>query len=188
MQQLPFGLHWPISSSMRRGLFLLACLLPLPTLGEIYKWQDADGRWHYSDTPHSGAVQLDLPPVQTYEPPPLQQQVQALPRPQPQDQEPVLRYARATIVSPAPDATIRSATGELGVVLLLEPSLRRGHRVRLLLDGQPAAEPVAATAFTLVNVDRGEHQLTAEVLDADGRVITRAGPQIFYMHRPSRLH
>lgn len=172
---------------MRKIPLLLALLLlPLIAQGEIYKWQDSDGRWHYSDTPRPGAVQLDLPPVQTYAPPAGEHQVQALPRQQ--ERKPGLRYARAAIASPAPESTVRNATGEVGVVLVLEPSLRDGHRVRLLLDGQPAAEPVASTAFTLVNVDRGEHQLEAEVLDARGRVLARAGPQIFYMHRPSRLH
>lgn len=172
---------------MKRTLLLIAlAALPLLAVAKVYKWQDEDGRWHYSDTPQPGAVPIDLPPVQLYDSPPLPQS--QAPSTQEEEQAPVLSYARAEIVSPGFEETIRNAPGEVGVVLALEPSLRSGHRVQLLLDGQPAAEPVAATAFTLMNVNRGEHQLSAEVLDARGQVVARTGSRTFYMHRPSRLH
>jgi hypothetical protein len=172
---------------MTRKLLTAAILLaPLLASAEVYKWRDDAGRWHYGDEPRPGAVRVDLPPVQVYEAPPTPQVV---PRTDSQAKpEPALSYARAAIISPAPEATIRNAMGEVGVVVLLEPSLRAGHTVRLLVDGKPVSEPVSSTAFTLVNIDRGAHGLAAEVLDARGQVLTRIGPQTFYMHRPSRLH
>ncbi|NLO81102.1 MAG: DUF4124 domain-containing protein [Xanthomonadaceae bacterium] len=174
----------------RKALLLALALLPLPAWSQVYKWQDESGRWHYSDSPRPGAVELDLPPIQTYQAPPSERQLQALSRSSAEQSapEPEISYARVEFAAPGPEATIRNAIGEVGVVLVLEPGLREGHTVRLLLDGQPAAEPVASTAFTLMNVDRGAHQLSAEILDARGRVVARAGPQVFYMHRPSRLH
>lgn len=168
-------------------LILLLALFPIAAGAAVYKWQDASGRWHYSDTPVPGADQVELPPVQVYSPPPVPAPPAAS-RPATQEQEPALTYARVEILSPAPEQTIRNGPGEVGVAVGLEPGLRSGHRLRLLLDGVPVAEPVGETAFTLVNVDRGAHTLSVEILDSRGQVIARGGPQTFYMHRPSRLH
>lgn len=172
---------------LRKLIIAAVLLLPLQVFAEVYKWRDDAGRWHYSDQPRPGAAPVDLPPVQVYQPPPIPPQQPATAQPQPA-KEPALSYARAEIVSPAAEETIRNAPGEVVVIVALEPSLRPEHTVRLLVDGKVAAEPVNSTAFTLVNVDRGAHTLVAEVLDASGQVIIRTAPQTFYVHRPSRLH
>lgn len=167
----------------RASLALLLAVYPIAAGAVIYKWQDASGRWHYSDIPAPGADPVELPPLQVYTSPPLPPPASPAAKP-----EPPSIYARVEILSPAPEQTIRNGPGQVEVTVGLQPALRSGHRLRLLLDGVPVAEPVAETAFTLVNVDRGAHALSVEVLDDHGRVIARGGPQTFYMHRPSRLH
>lgn len=164
-----------------------ALMLSLPATAAIYKWQDASGRWHYSDTPHSGAAPVDLPPVQVYEPPSTPPPTRTSREKQPEPTA-ALSYSRVEIISPGPEATLREASGDIGVVVSLEPSLRPGHQIRLLLDGKPVAGPASTTAFTLNHIDRGEHKISAEVLDANGQVITRSAPQTFYLHRPSLLN
>jgi hypothetical protein len=171
---------------MARTLFLMVALLtPLAAAAEIYKWRDEQGRWHYGDEPRPGATRVDLPPVQVYDAPQTAAQPPAPPQPA---NEPAVSYGRVEIISPGPEATVRNATGEVGVAVALEPGLRPSHRVRLLMDGVPVTEPIGSTAFTLSNVDRGAHTLQVEVLNGRGDVIARAGPQVFYMHRPSRLN
>lgn len=171
----------------RSLIICMALALSLPATAEIYKWQDESGRWHYTDTPRPGATPVDLPPVQAYEPPSMPP-----PKRERQEKQPettaALSYARVDILSPAAEATVRDANGDIGVVVALEPSLRPGHTIRLLLDGKPVAGPANSTAFTLNHIDRGEHTISAEVLNANGDVITRSKPQTFYLHRPSILN
>ncbi|HEX5513114.1 MAG TPA: DUF4124 domain-containing protein, partial [Gammaproteobacteria bacterium] len=132
---------------MRKLVIAAVLLLPLQVFAEVYKWRDDAGRWHYTDQPRPGAARVDLPPVQVYQSPPIAPPQPATSQPQPA-QEPVRNYARAEIVSPAAEETIRNAPGEVGVIVALEPSLRPEHTVRLLVDGKAAAEPASSTAFT----------------------------------------
>lgn len=86
---------------------------------------------------------------------------------------------------PEPDATIRSSAGELIVSITSEPGLQPGHRYRLLLDGQPTAEPGPSPVFALGNIDRGSHNLSVEILDEHGRTVERTANQPFHMLRIS---
>lgn len=89
------------------------------------------------------------------------------------------------VLVPEPDATIRSNAGEVIVSVTSEPGLQRGHRYRLLLDGQPTAEPGPSPVFALSNIDRGSHNLSVEILDAQGRTVERTANQPFHMLRIS---
>ncbi|HJR30033.1 MAG TPA: penicillin-binding protein, partial [Pseudomonas sp.] len=58
-------------------------------------------------------------------------------------------------------------------------------RYRLLLDGQPTAEPGPSPVFALSNIDRGSHNLSVEILDEQGRTVERTANQPFHMLRIS---
>jgi hypothetical protein len=58
-------------------------------------------------------------------------------------------------------------------------------RLRPLLDGEPAAEPVSAAAFELQGV-RGTHHLVVELVDRDGRPAARTEPVALRLWRASR--
>lgn len=168
-------------------LIILALSSALPAAAKVYKWQDDDGRWHFTDEPRPGAVTVELPQIQSFEPPKTPPPSRSQQDEQPKRNEATLSYSRVEIISPGPEDTVREASGDVGVVIALEPSLRPGHTVRLLLDGEPAAGPASSTAFTLNHLDRGQHSISAEILNADGRTISRTKPQTFYLHRPSLL-
>lgn len=89
------------------------------------------------------------------------------------------------VLVPDPDATIRNTQGELIVSVTSEPGLQRGHRYRLLLDGQPTADPGPSPVFALSNIDRGSHHLAVEILDEQGRMVERTPSQPFHMLRVS---
>ncbi len=59
----------------------------------------------------------------------------------PPEELPLFHYDLLRILVPEPDATIRSNAGDIIVSVTNEPGLQPGHRYRLLLDGQPTAEP-----------------------------------------------
>lgn len=161
---------------------------PAPALADVYRWVDEDGVVHFSDEPRDGAERIEV-----QEPPTVR-----LPRPQSSgtsaatggqaedDGDEAAGYERFAITSPTEEQTIQSAPGEVPVSLSLEPGLREGHRIRLLLDGSPAdVSPLRSLQVTLGPLDRGPHTLAAEVTDASGRVRARTETVTFYLHRPS---
>ena len=97
-------------------------------------------------------------------------------------------YNFARIDAPADDTALRGNAGNVTVVGRVDPPLRCGHRVQLLLDGVPAAAPIDTPTFTLVNIDRGTHQLQLRIVDAADTVLFTGEPSTFYLLRHSRLH
>lgn len=163
---------------------LIACLFVLPASAEVFTYVDAQGNRVFTDQPGSGnAKRVPLArsnrmsanptgavPVIAEKKTPVQ---------------PVFHYDMLRVLVPEPDATLRSSAGELIVSITSEPGLQRGHRYRLLLDGQSTAEPGASPVFALSNIDRGSHTLSVEILDEQGRTVERTANQPFHMLRIS---
>ncbi|MCQ4346402.1 DUF4124 domain-containing protein [Pseudomonas stutzeri] len=161
---------------------LLPCLLlltSLPSFAGVYTYLDADGNRVFTDQPpNANARRLELAPTNAASlPTPPPAAAPALPA----ALLPAYQLLRITL--PAPDATIRDNDGKLLVTLESEPGLLDGHRYRLLLDGQPHGQPGRSPVFALDNVDRGTHQLAAEILDAEGRIVERTPSQPFHLKR-----
>lgn len=160
-------------------LILLLCCLPLIATAGVYKWIDADGTVHYSDTPREGAEEIHVAPPQTYTPGPMPSF-----SPRPEVPEPAPAYTRFELTAPADDATVRDNTGAVSVSFSIEPVLKvdQGHRLVVLLDGQ-AGTPGQATTVTLENVDRGTHSLQGQIIDAAGRVLISSPSIKVHVHR-----
>lgn len=69
----------------------------------------------------------------------------------------------------------------------LEPRLRAGDRVTLVLDGKAVQEPGPATSFTISPIYRGTHTLMARVEDAQGRLLCDTPTIRFHVRQPSLL-
>lgn len=167
-----------------RHWLLIACLIALPASAEVFTYVDAQGNRVFTDQPGSGNAKrvplatsnrMSANPTKT--PPSLAEQKTAA--------KPLFHYDMLRVLVPEPDATIRSSAGELIVSITSEPGLQRGHRYRLLLDGQPTAEPGPSPVFALSNIDRGSHNLSVEILDEQGRTVERTANQPFHMLRIS---
>lgn len=168
--------------------WILVVLLMCCALGahaeEVWRWVDENGVVHYSDRPRPGAERVELNPAQTYTP----QAVPARPeRAQPAQSEaaPGPRYTGLRVVSPAPGETLWNIGGQLNVQLEVRPGLAPGHQLRVLLDGQRVETPRGATQFTINEVYRGEHTLSASVMDAQGRELLASDPVTFYVQQAS---
>jgi len=135
---------------------------------QIYKWTDSSGNVHFSDKPHEGAEQIELPKVQTYSSP------KATPPAAPSDEvvnEEGGVYESLTIVQPEEQATIRNPQGYLSIVLDVKPTLRKGDKLQIIFDGIPLGMPQEATTFALQNIKRGSHTIVAQVVDNQGTVL-----------------
>ncbi|MDH4610365.1 DUF4124 domain-containing protein [Pseudomonas sp. BN102] len=167
---------------MTRFLLLALLFLGQPVLAEVYTYIDDEGNRVFTDRPKPGnAKRLELVPSNAMarpapiQPPPLYQ------APIPREQG----YQVLRILVPEPDATVRDGEGNLIVSAMSEPGLRANHSYRLLLDGQPVAEPGRSPVFPLQNLDRGTHQLAVEVIDEQGRVVERTPSQPVHIMRVS---
>lgn len=163
---------------------LIACLIALPVTAEVFTYVDAQGNRVYTDQPGSGnAKRVPLATSNRMSANPSG--AAPVTATQKTEDKPLFHYDMLRVLVPEPDATVRSNAGELIVSVTNEPGLQRGHRYRLLLDGQPTAEPGVSPVFALSNIDRGRHNLSVEILDEQGRTVERTANQPFQMLRIS---
>ncbi|UVL01257.1 DUF4124 domain-containing protein [Pseudomonas sp. B21-048] len=162
---------------------MLACLISLPAMAEVFTYVDAQGNRVFTDQPGTrNAKRVPLATSNRMSPNPSG----AAPMTAAKNQAKTLfHYDMLRVLVPEPDATIRSTAGELIVSVTSEPGLQQGHRYRLLLDGQPTAEPGPSPVFALSNIDRGSHNLSVEILDEQDRTVERTANQPFHMLRIS---
>ena len=162
---------------------------------KIYKTVDKDGNVVFTDVPPSddtGAVELEQYNTFTPPPPPAaapdSQQANAKDAAAEDSAEPQTRYGKISIIAPAYDESVRQNAGSVNVSVNISPQLNTsaGHRLQILLDGKIMAESGSSNAV-LENVDHGTHEITAQVINAEGQVLAQSAPSMFHLHRYSIL-
>ncbi|KFJ92442.1 penicillin-binding protein [Pseudomonas sp. 1-7] len=163
---------------------LLLCLLFITQAAsaQVYTYIDAEGNRVFTDKPRSSnAERVVLAPsnsAQMSQPQPTVRMA-----PPPAVSKPTVHYQLLRILVPEPDASIHNGSGDMIVTLNSEPGLLPGHSYRLLLNGEPQGETSRSPVFSLQHVDRGTHQLVAEIIDSAGLIVERTPAQPFHMHR-----
>ena len=165
---------------MPRLFVLLLVLFPTVLTAEVYRSVGPDGRPVFTDRPVPNATRLNLP-VQTQQtaPNPVsstlgQSDGNGFPGP----------YAEFQIVTPADNATIRSAAGELQIGLLLDPPLQDGQLLAVEVDGISASGDLGnGTQFQLTGLTLGSHRLQAKIMDDTGAAVA-ATPVVNVHFRP----
>ncbi|HLW73471.1 MAG TPA: DUF4124 domain-containing protein [Gammaproteobacteria bacterium] len=162
-------------------LFLLAFLLATAVLGDaLYKWVDEKGNVHYSDTPHPGAVKVQLPHAQTYAPP-----TNAVTPPvvNAQNAPAAEAYSQLQITAPT-DQQMFWNVESVTVSVALEPGLQSGDSLTISVDGQ--SKSGTALSQTFQDLGRGEHSAAASVTNGDGAKVIAATPVTFFIQRGTR--
>ncbi|WP_278620860.1 DUF4124 domain-containing protein [Ectopseudomonas oleovorans] len=163
---------------------LLLCLLFVTQAAsaQVYTYIDAEGNRVFTDKPRSSnAERVMLAPsnsAQMSQPQPTVRMASP-----PAASKPTVHYQLLRILVPEPDASIHNGSGDMIVTLNSEPGLLPGHSYRLLLNGEPQGETSRSPVFSLQHVDRGTHQLVAEIIDSAGLIVERTPAQPFHMHR-----
>ncbi|HSX87381.1 MAG TPA: DUF4124 domain-containing protein [Pseudomonas sp.] len=150
---------------MRLIFTCLLLSLALPAAAQIYKYTDANGNTVFTNQPPEGVEtqNIELPPTNTVE-----MQVPAgAPKDAPKAPDAGPAYKVLQLTDIPTDEALRSNNGTFSVGVLIEPRLAAGHRLRLLLDGQPHGQPSNVPRLQLTEVARGEHSLAVEVLSGD---------------------
>ena len=165
---------------MSRLLILLVSLMSsVSTVAQIYKRVLPDGTVQFSDRPQSGAEEVRLRRVQTYD------GAGATPDGLPAKSAAPAAFAGYTkfqVSTPVQDATLRDNNGSVSVKFLLTPPLRPGHTVDILMDSQVLGSG-RSLSLTLTNVDRGTHSVAAVVRDENGQEVARAPATTFHLKR-----
>jgi hypothetical protein len=168
-----------------RMIWILLLIATAAARADVYKSTNADGEVVYSDTPTRGAERMKMPALPSYTPQPVRTISQPAHTIVQQTQ-----YERFTLSSPANEATIRNNLGTVVMETVLTPVLMSslGHRIQYYLDGVAQGASIDAATLTLSNVERGEHQLSASVLDATGKVLIATAETTVFVKRVSKLH
>lgn len=173
------------------SLFLGLLVLSFSVQAEMYKWVDENGEVVYSDEPpHEGAKPLDPPKITTtpaikYTPP----KPKAEKNPEETEKKTQTRYERFEITSPPHDQPLRNNPGNVTISFALEPGLdtANGHYINLKVDGKARDDKLQSMSVTIPHMDRGTHQLQAEIRNAEGKVIKTSNSVTFHLLRHSRL-
>jgi hypothetical protein len=151
---------------------------------QLWVWKDSNGVTHYSDRPVPGAKQVSIAtlepaePVRPVTPPPVTSRATTA-RPQ----QPTVEYTLLEIFQPAQDETFFGADAVVDVRIRSEPDLAAGDQMRLYLDGELMARTTSGTEYTLQNLDRGAHTMTAQILDAQGKAKILSEPRVFHIRQ-----
>lgn len=167
---------------MRALLSLLLLLTLIPAAAEVYRWTDDKGVIHYGDkAPADNVKPVQLPPLQTYSPstPPRPAATSSGTAPAAVDSAP----PKIRIASPTQDETVRDAEQRLSVAVDVE--LQPAQGLLYFLDGsQQNKLPTVSMAYLMENVERGEHIITAAVVSADGKLLSRSEPVTVHIKPP----
>jgi len=173
--------------SMHKTLILTLALVSCYATAGVYRWVDENGQAHFSDQPRSGAVQIKLKETSVYTPPSLEDTESSSQTEQQDNAEEktgeVIEYESIAVVSPENNQVVRSEGGALDISVELRPGLQPGHKIRVYLDGNQAAQDLDATQITLQNTDRGTHSIAVGVIDENNKELKRSGAVSFHMIR-----
>lgn len=166
---------------MRLLTACLLCTLALPAAAQIYKYTDANGNTVFTNQPPEGqsSETVELPPTNTVQP-----QAPVVPAPSTEPEASGPPYQVLELTNIPDDEALRANNGTFSVDVRIEPRLMPGHRLRLLLDGQPYGQPSNVPRLQVVNADRGEHSLAVEVLSGE-RQVQQSAPVTFTVQRIS---
>ncbi len=170
---------------------LSTLLFSVGSHADVYKWKDRYGKIQYGDKPPKGAK------IEPFKAPPITviknygQQWNASPQYAPVDtkrkpRQATNRYTSIDIVAPKADQAIRANDGDVTLMLNIQPKLQKGHSIVVFLDGKQVSNG-SSRAINLTGLDRGLHQVHAEIHDAYKTSLMSSAPVSFTVLRTSIL-
>ena len=168
-------------------------LLAPAALAEVYKSVDENGNVVYTDTPpEPGATPMELRELSVVPVPEYASKKKAVKSAGLEEGEaPSLDQLRRgyrdfTLTSPEPEQTF-AGTGNVATIAWdTRFELQPGMSVVVYIDDQ-ALPPTTADVINSPPLDRGEHRVRAELMDAANRTIASTDPVTFFVHQNSAL-
>lgn len=181
-----------MSKGMIKTLVSLAfLLLPLSAYpeGEIYKVVDEDGNVTFTDQrPHDQAQPVDLPPLSVVEtdiqvPEPVADAAGDEPAGPPSPRELRRQFRDFRILTPQQEETFWGTANSVVVSWGSSQPVPSDMKVTLFVDGKGRAAP--SQGSVTMTLDRGEHQVYAELRDSLNRRILTTPVVTFFVKQHS---
>ena len=169
---------------IRSILFGIVCIPTALIAADVYRTVDKHGNAIFSDRPSPGAEHVEITVKESLAPPKAKR-FEYTPDIAAENNTPVV-YETFDIASPENNQTFRAAASDaISITFTLQPALdtKQGHRILLYVDGDKHTE-LSAPLFTLTELERGEHTVSAELVDADSALLKRAVAVKFFVFRP----
>ncbi|VAW41878.1 hypothetical protein MNBD_GAMMA01-1498 [hydrothermal vent metagenome] len=167
-------------------IILVGFLLNVNATPKIYKYTDENGTVHYTDKkPEIDAQEAELNLVtiiksSKIEPKSTRKRIEH------KRKQAASQFENFAIVSPEPDGTLWGTGGNVLASVNIEGSLPANYRIKFFLDGLPRGK-VKSNSQLIADVERGEHTLYAQVIDAHSRQVIKTTPTItFHMKQHSK--
>ena len=172
---------------MRRILAMLLIAACATASAEVFRRTGPDGEVYFSDTPSPGSERVELGAAQSVTLPAIPRRSGAAENPGGDvvEQASAPAYAQFEIVKPSHGQGVRANDGSVTVYLSLQPALRPGDVIELVVDGEDGAAIQAGGTlnFNLSNMSRGSHSVAARVMSPQGEKLIETGPVQFYVLR-----
>jgi hypothetical protein len=159
----------------------------------VYKSVDENGNVVYTDTPPEPGAEpmqlreLSVVPVPEYAAKKRAVQSAGLEEGDVPDLGELRRGFRDfSLTSPTAEQTFAGSGNVATIAWNTRFALQPGMTVKVTIDGQ-ALPPTTATVISSPPLDRGEHNVRAELVDEQNRSIATAGPVTFYVQQNSAL-
>jgi|TARA_B100002003_G_scaffold252024_1_gene300441 hypothetical protein len=157
-------------------IFFLCTVFAAP----IYKSKDKFGNPVFSDEATESAEEIKVQEPVTFDSSKYTRQYESASRHMAGDKEDEtssnFKYQTLAITSPENGTAIRDNAGNLVLQFLVEPGIRPGHTIALMMDGQVHSKVGGSGSVSMQNIDRGTHQFYLNVTRGDNDKVIQAGP------------
>lgn len=146
---------------------------------EIYKKTNKAGVVEFTDIPNHDTKPIRVPAMNTYKQKPL------TPKPAAKTTKGLTAgYKEFSIASPLSGKEVRDNSGNVSVQLNLNPPLRPGHTVKVILDNDEKSS-LAGTllVYNFTNISRGTHKVQAFILELNNTVVIESAIVEFHLKR-----
>lgn len=166
-------------------LLLGAALVCTGLSAEVYQYTDANGNRVFTDKPplDVNAEEVKLPEVNRTQMP----KVRKKSSPVASDEDAASAsgpYQQLAIKGHDDGSSVRANDGNLLLDIDIQPRLASGHRLQLMVDGQPHGDAIRSLTLPASNLPRGEHSIAVRVMSGE-RVVQASSALTLIIQRTS---
>jgi hypothetical protein len=181
--------QWMFTAS----LLAMVIMAPASYAGpQIYKVTDGKNGVVFTDNPglkdstaDRNVEEIELKELNTVAP--IQMQTPADPSASASSKAEAAVEPTVSIMEPANESTVAMGPGNFAVSASATPTLSRGERLVLLMDGVAQGPPQSSASWFIEGVLRGPHDLVVQRTTSRGKVIASSEAVRIYVLRPSLI-
>lgn len=184
-----------MSKYLAWGYTLVFMLSSALAQAQIYQSVDAQGYVTFSDVPQASSQSYSLSSARISDfsgaaasPDSLvvTKESGSAPSVAPTAAAPVASTYSVSIVQPQDQSTVHNQA-PITVMASVQPALKTGDSLQLLVDGLPMGSPQTSLQFTLQDLIRGTHQLQVRILDVNAQTLKMSLPITLFKQQASVL-